>query len=215
MCLVTDRTRLRPEDWGAGSAVDAVVIQIEIAAAAGVDLVQIRERGLSDSDLWHLVRRAVTLTAGGPTRIVVNDRLDVALAAGAAGVHLRADSILTADARSLAPADFLVGRSIHTVDEAAEAATEGAVDYLVCGTAFPTASKPLRETLGAVGLAVVCRTARPVPVLAIGGVDPSRIPAIAAAGAAGIAAIGVFATSGPTSFTVDLVRDLRFTFDRT
>jgi thiamine-phosphate diphosphorylase len=125
--------------------------------------------------------------------VVVNDRLDIALTCGADGVHLRSDSIAVAAARRLAPAPFVIGRSVHRIDEVA--AARGA-DYLIAGTVFPSASKPGgHPLLGLEGLRAIAREAT-VPVLAIGGVTPERLGEAAAAGASGIAAIGLFMRSG-------------------
>jgi thiamine-phosphate diphosphorylase len=132
----------------------------------------------------------VVLARGSHTRIIVNDRLDVAIGAGAAGVHLRSDSISPKQARTLAPPEFLIGRSVHGADEASQFGSD--VDYLVAGTVWATPSKPAdHPLLGAAGLATVVRASR-VPVLAIGGVTLERMPRVAGAGAAGIAAIGLF-----------------------
>jgi thiamine-phosphate pyrophosphorylase len=193
LCLVTDR-RVRP-----------VVEQCSEAVRAGVDMIQIRERDLDGGPLASLVADLVRLTRGTATRIVVNDRLDVALACGADGVHLRGDSIPPESARSIAPHGFLIGRSVHHEQEA-KAAAAGA-DYLVAGTVFPTSSKAgLTGWLGVDGLARICRSVS-VPVLAIGGVTVDRLPGIAAAGAAGVAAIGLFANANRS--LADVVVDVR------
>jgi thiamine-phosphate diphosphorylase len=168
--------------------------QIRYAVAAGIDLVQLREPDLEAGELFELTRTAAAAAAASRTRIVVNDRLDVAIAAGAAGVHLRADSIPPRAARPLAPRGFLIGRSVHALDEATAAAADGA-DYLIAGTVYPTSSKPGARLLGVDGLAAVVQTVA-VPVLAIGGVTQGRVAPVAATGAAGIAAIGLFMT-GP------------------
>ena len=181
LCLVTDR-RLRP-----------VVDQCSEAVRAGIDMIQVRERDLEGGPLSLLVAELVRLTRGTTTRVLVNDRLDVALACEADGVHLRGDSIPPAAARSIAPSGFLVGRSVRSADEAV-AAAQG-VDYLIAGTVFPTASKAgLTKWLGVEGLARICRAVS-VPVLAIGGITPGSLPGIAASGAAGFAAIGLFANA--------------------
>jgi thiamine-phosphate pyrophosphorylase len=121
--------------------------------------------------------------------VLVNDRLDVALACGADGVHLRADSMSAAAARRLAPPPFLLGRSVHSVDEAA---TAGDVDYLLAGTVWATRSKPHgHPCLGLTGLEAIVRSTS-VPVVAIGGVTIDRARAARAVGAAGVAAIGLF-----------------------
>lgn len=196
-CLVTDRRRLCP---GARSFADArrgLVEQARRAAAEGIDLIQVRERDLEAADLAALVADVVAITRGSATRVLVNDRIDVALACGADGVHLRADSVPVAEARRLLPAPRLVGRSVHSVREAVAAA---GADYLIAGTVFPSASKRTgsAELLGIEGLrAIVDATA--VPVLAIGGITPDRIDSVLAAGAAGIAAIGLFIDSLKTA----------------
>ena len=116
LCLVTDRRRLagvaRPARLrGAGAA----PAQIEGAVAGGVDLVQIRERDLDGGRSAGLVRDAVRMAAGSATRIVVNDRVDVAVACGAHGVHLRENGVPAAGARR-AGARLLIGRSVHSLD---------------------------------------------------------------------------------------------------
>jgi len=107
-------------------------------------------------------------------------------------VHLRGDSVSVAAARRLLPPPFLVGRSVHTVQEASAASD---ADYLIAGTVFPSAAKPgAAELLGLDGLRAIV-SASAVPVLAIGGITPDRIADVLAAGAAGIAAIGLFIDS--------------------
>jgi thiamine-phosphate pyrophosphorylase len=192
VCLVTDRRRA------------PVVEQARAAVEAGVDLVQVRERDLDTAHLSSLVAEVVRVTRTTATRTVVNDRLDVALACRADGVHLRADSVPAGRARLLAPDGFLIGRSVHSVDEAQDAAPD--VDYLIAGTVFPTASKSGdRPLIGVEGLRAIASSVR-IPVLAIGGVSLDRIGALIGAGAAGIAAIGLFAS--PASLS-DIVRAAR------
>ncbi len=191
--LVSDRRR-----WSAGpdelDALDRLVSVVHAAAAAGIDVIQIRERDLSTAELVSLTARCVAAVKGTPARVVVNDRTDVALAAGAHGVHLRGDSIEARRVRELLPAGALVGRSVHTAAEAAAIAREGGVDYLIFGTLFPTPSKHGPYPLTPVAeLAAACAAARgTVPVLAIGGMTVERAAAAVRAGAAGIAAIGLF-----------------------
>jgi thiamine-phosphate pyrophosphorylase len=217
LCLVTHGDRLVSQSGAdADTTADRLVSQVREAAAAGVDLVQVRESSLQARDLCRLVERCVAAAAGSLTRIVVNDRADVALAAGAHGVHLRADSFPAGRVRAIAPPGFVVGRSVHAADEAADAAREGAVDYIVFGTVFATLSKrPDQRVAGIAGLAAAVAAARPVPVLAIGGVSAETVPALRAAGAAGLAAIGLFlpgsAGGGPT--LVETVQRLRQAFD--
>jgi len=181
LCFVTDRRRF---GWSPADLVSAA----RDAAQAGIDLIQVRERDLEARDLAAIVTRVLEASAGTPARVVVNDRLDVALTCGAQGVHLRADSIPIADARALAPPPFLVGRSVHSVDEARKA---GGADYVIAGTVFATGSKPGAALLGLDGLAAIV-VATPLPVLAIGGIGLDEIPAVSRTGAAGVAAIALF-----------------------
>ncbi|HYM21853.1 MAG TPA: thiamine phosphate synthase [Vicinamibacterales bacterium] len=196
---MTDRRRRDP------------VEQARAAAAAGVDLIQVRERDLDGRTLAALVRAVLSEVnaAGGRSaaRVVVNDRVDIALACGAHGVHLRSDSIDAAAVRTMAPSGFLVGRSVHAP---AAARSAGPVDYLVAGTVFRSASKDDRAPLlGIEGLSAIVR-ASGAPVLAIGGITAERLTEIAASGAAGIAAIGLFAEAAPLA---PVVADLRARFD--
>jgi thiamine-phosphate pyrophosphorylase len=168
--------------------------QARQAIEAGIDVIQIRERDLEAAALAQLVEEMISLAQGSATRVVVNDRLDVALACGAAGVHLRGDSVTAAAARRMTPSGFLVGRSVHNEREAAGSLP--GVDYLIAGTVWPSASKPDRHaTLGVAGLARVA-AAVDVPIIAIGGVTIERFAAVAAAGARGAAGIGLFTAGG-------------------
>jgi len=135
------------------------------------------------------VNSLLSVSRKSGTRLVVNDRVDVALACGAAGVHLRHDSMSTQAVRRIAPAGFLIGRSVHSV---AEATNAGPVDYLIAGTVFWTLSKQgSAPTLGLDGLADIVQAVA-VPVLAIGGIRRDQFDEIAATGAAGVAGIGLF-----------------------
>ena len=183
--MITDRRRYAGAD-------DALVQRVAAAAAAGVNLVQVRERDLEARDLTRLVARCVTAVRGTRTRILVNDRLDVALAAGAHGVHLRGDSLPASRARALAPIAFLIGRSVHSRAEAVAVHADGGVDYLLFGTVFPTDSKPGQTPAGVKALEQVV-DATPVPVLAIGGISSETVRELAGTGCAGFAAIGWFA----------------------
>jgi thiamine-phosphate diphosphorylase len=213
--LITDRRRLAGGTVDAAAARPCLSNQIRHAIDAAVDVVQIRERDLDGRELSSLVRAAVVLTRGTRTRVVVNDRVDVALACAADGVHLRAESVPAAAVRAIAPVGFLVGRSVHSPGAAGDAAV--GADYLIAGTVWATDSKPANHPLiGVAGLeAIVC--AVDVPVLAVGGVSLDRARDAAAAGAAGIAAIGLFIDpSRPGCRATDLrerVALLRRSFD--
>jgi len=216
LCLVTDGERIAARVGAACSAVeDLIVAQVRDAADARIELVQIREPDLDTRDLCRLVERCLD-AASRRTRIVVNDRVDVAIATGADGVHLRADSYAAGRVRAIAPTGFIVGRSVHDPVEAGAVASAAAVDYLIAGTVFPSPSKPLgHSTSGIEGFAAVAQAARPVPVLAIGGVTVAWAPALRAAGAAGLAAIGLFLPPevGAEAPLADTVHRLRRAFD--
>jgi thiamine-phosphate pyrophosphorylase len=209
LCLVTDRRRLDPVGTDPQEACRRLVGLARAAVAAGVDIIQVRERDMDSRSLMTLVGALVDAARGSATRVVVNDRLDVSIACGAAGVHLRSDSISPARARSLAPPGFLVGRSVHSVDEAI--GLEPGADYLIAGTVFATPSKsPGQPLLGARGLEALVKAVT-LPVLAIGGITLDRAADVAACGSAGLAAISLFLP--PASIT-DLVAGVRAAFDR-
>ena len=194
LCLVTDRRRLAGAGAPLAEARACLVAQARFAAEAGVDLLQVRERDLEAADLASVVRAVIAAVNGSRTLVLVNDRLDVALACGAAGVHLRGDSLPVDAARRIAPAGFLVGRSVHGLDEAR--AVAGA-DYLIAGTVFPSRSKESGSPcLGLDGLEAIVKSVA-IPVLAIGGVTEELVAALARAGAAGCAAIGAFIGDDP------------------
>lgn len=176
------------------------------AVAAGVDLIQIRERDLEASWLLALARATLERCAESATRILVNDRLDVALAAGA-GVHLPAHGLPVADVRRHYP-DLLIGASTHNLDELRRAEAGGA-DFAVFGPVFETASK--RDYGAPLGLEKLAEAARAVkiPVLALGGVTLKNAPACLRAGAAGLAAISLFQQSADLADTIRRLREIR------
>jgi thiamine-phosphate pyrophosphorylase len=212
ICLITDRSRLSSGD----DAADRLVGLVEAAAAAGVDVIQVRERDLDARPLTVLVERCVEAVRGTAARVVVNDRADVALAAGAHGVHLRSDSAAADRIRPLLAPDALVGRSVHTAERAAEACRVGGIDYLILGTLYATSSKDSSHRLTSVDeLSAACRLST-VPVLAIGGITVETSRRVAAAGASGIAAIGMFippSGRGLEHHVRSVVAELRRTFD--
>jgi thiamine-phosphate pyrophosphorylase len=196
LCYITDRRSLEPRP---------LVPRIAGAARAGVDLIQIREKDLGTRELAELVRSAVDAARSTGTRVVVNDRLDVALALGAEGVHLGVQSLPARAVRRSVPVDFLVGVSCHSLQEALDAESSRA-DYIVLGPIYPTSSK-LRygPPLGVETLATVSRRVK-IPVLALGGVTVERVSECLAAGAAGVAGISVFQDCGSVE---ERVRELR------
>ena len=206
LCLVSDRKRLAAPADDCRSLLDL----IRRAAEAGVDLVQIREPDLSDRHLFDLVQRAVHTTSGTRTRVIVNDRIDVAVAAGAAGVHLKATSVPLSRLEALRGSGLLVGRSVHSVDEASRVAEAGGAGYVIAGAVFETPSKPGQPGMGLAAFEKISGVVA-APLLAIGGVSVERTESLAQAGAAGLAAIGAFIDAGDD---VDrLVRRFRDEFD--
>jgi thiamine-phosphate pyrophosphorylase len=198
LCYVTDRHLLNKT-----ASLDDLLRRVEYAAAAGIDWIQIREKDLSARELVDFTRRAVATVrreAAGHKAVapwvIVNDRLDVALAAGAQGVHLSAASVPPAEAISWlragnAPETFAVGVSCHSLDEAIAAEKAGA-NYLFFGPVYETPSKVCFGTpQGIDKLAEVSRRVR-VPVVAIGGITEANALACLRAGASGIAAIRMF-----------------------
>jgi thiamine-phosphate pyrophosphorylase len=195
LCYVTDRRNLSAAAPSVGSA--ALAEKIAMLVAAGVDWVQIREKDLPARQLAALVREALRRTRTvNSTRILVNDRVDVALAEGAAGVHLGESSLPVHEVKSLirsrvSGGDILVGVSCHSL-ESAKSAAAGRADYIFFGPIFATPSKAaFGEPQGVARLAEICG-ALTIPVLAIGGITLENAGACFRAGAAGIAAIRLF-----------------------
>jgi thiamine-phosphate pyrophosphorylase len=204
-CYVTDRHSLATAP---SSQTAALLEKIRAAIDAGVDWIQIREKDLPPDELLSLAQRAVGAGGNRSTRIIVNHRLDVALAAHAAGVHLGRESQPVAEAvawcrQGNAPPDFLVGVSCHSVEEVREAGGAGA-SYVIFGPIFDTPSKrAYGPPAGIAKLNAVC-AAVSIPVLAIGGVDLQNAGECLQARAAGIAAIRMFQDA-------ENIEDLRIT----
>lgn len=202
LCYITDRRALEPKP---------LLPRILEAVHAGVDLVQVREKDLLTPALVDLVQGAVEGVRGSNTRIVVNDRLDVALALDASGVHLGTQSIPAAAVRAClrrqarVAKHFLVGVSCHSLAEALAGEQAGA-DYLLLGPIFETPSKAaFGPPLGLETLREVTRRVK-IPLLALGGVNLERVKPCLEAGAAGIAAIRLFQECESVE---DVVRALR------
>jgi thiamine-phosphate diphosphorylase len=172
----------------AGADAAALVARVAAAARAGVDVVQVREKALTDRALLALVSAMRAAVASTPTRILVNGRPDVAVAAGADGVQLPEEGLPVAEVKKAFPS-LTVGASCHSVEAARRAAGDGA-DFVLLGPVFGTPGKEER----ALGLDILAEAAAAVtvPVFAIGGVTPVGVPGLRAAGARGGAAIRPF-----------------------
>jgi len=157
------------------------------AARDGVDMIQIRAKQLSARDLMDLASGAVAVR--GSARILVNTRIDVALACGAQGVHLPAGSVAPSAIRRITPPGFLIGVSCHTVEELQAAENEGA-DFAVYGPVFESVTKSVAP-IGLDALRIAAASVR-MPVYALGGVTAENAPLCVEAGAAGIAGISLF-----------------------
>lgn len=183
--LVTDRARCAD-----------LPAAVEAAIEGGVNVVQLRERDLPAGELLALARRLRGI-CGHRALLIVNDRMDVALLSGADGVHLGAAGLPVAAVRGLLPPSFLVGRSIHSVNEARQAELDGA-DYVIAGTIFPSTSHPDVSPAG-VELLTNLKARLTIPVVAIGGITAENAEQCRAAGAAGVAAISaLLETDDPT-----------------
>jgi len=195
--LITDRRQAR------GGNLETTV---EAALAGGIRGVMLREKDLSGRDLFRLAERLRPLTRRYGASLLVNDRVDVALAAGADGAHLGGGSIPSAGARRLLGAEPLLGCSTHSLEELRRAVSGGA-DYVTFGPVYPTPSKaPYGAPVGIEALSRACRES-PVPVFALGGVGPERVEETLRAGAFGIALISrVVAAADPRVAATELVR---------
>ncbi|MGH9345563.1 MAG: thiamine phosphate synthase [Terriglobia bacterium] len=182
LCYITDHKK--PED----QLLPALLTE---AIGCGIDLIQIRQKFMETRPLMRLAGPAIDRARGTLSRVVINDRLDMALALGAAGVHLGSHSLPARAVRPVVPPGFLVGVSCHSLEEA-EAAELAGADYLLLGPVFETPSK--RAYGPPLGLDLFRQIAAQVktPTLALGGITLDRVKPCLDAGAAGIAAIRLF-----------------------
>ena len=185
LTMVTDRLRL-----GGRAALE----QAAAAARAGLDFIQVREKDLADGPLRALAAAYVAATAGTAAGVLVNGRPDIAVAVGAAGVQLPEEGLPLADVRRAFPS-LAIGASCHSVEAVRRAAGEGA-DFALLGPVFPTPGKEERA-VGLSVLAAAVAAAGAVPVHAIGGITPERLPALRRVGARGAAAIRPFLDLSP------------------
>jgi thiamine-phosphate pyrophosphorylase len=184
------------------------ILQLVAAAlVANIDLIQVREKALTTKVLYELVTRAVELTSSSVTKLLVNDRADVASSAGAAGVHLTTRSLPASVVRQSFGNDFLIGVSTHSLAEA-RAARDARADFVVFGPVFQTSSKEsYGPPVGLEQLSHVCAELNSFPVLAIGGVTEDNFADCLRAGALGVAAIGMFDNPERLNSVVEKIRE--------
>lgn len=163
-----------------------ILVAVQKAADAGIESFQIREKRLSVKNLTDLVESAVRTASGYAIAIFVNDRFDVALAAGASGVHLTGASLPVSVVKNSVPDDLLVGVSTHTLEETVDARNSRA-DFAMYGPVFTTPGKG--TPTGLEGLKAVCTAAAPLSVIAVGGIDETNVESVLESGASGYAAI--------------------------
>lgn len=188
LTLVSDIRRACPTARTDRQLVAAATAWLSEAITAGIDVIQLREHDLGAATLRDLARGVVSLCHGTATTVLVNNRADVALVAGAHGVHLRDDQWPATRVRALHPS-WILGRSVH--DETSVAAP-GAIDFVVFGAVFGSAGKPARGVEALRSMVGAC----PVPVVAVGGITVENAPLAVSAGAVGVAAISLFLPEG-------------------
>lgn len=192
LIVVTD-----PELVGARPLLDVVAEALD----AGAPAVQLRDKRAGSGDLLDTARGLRRVTRDAGALFIVNDRLDVALAADADGVHVGPDDLPVQAIRRCVPEGFLVGASTDEPDRARALEAEGA-DYLGCGTVYATTTKPdAGAAIGVGGVDVVARAVS-IPVVAIGGITPERVSEVAETNAAGVAVVGAVMTSDDVAATV-------------
>ena len=174
---------------------DGVVGWARTLLDAGVDMLQIREKDLPAGELFRLVRAVLGLSNPNGTRILVNSRPDVAFAVGTGGVHLPSNAVPPSVIRRVAPRDFKIGVSCHTLEEVRRAQGEGA-DFALYGPVFdPLSKRGATKPTGLEGLRQACQAVE-MPVLALGGIDVEKAKLCRQSGAVGIAGISLFLESG-------------------
>ena len=201
---ITDRSQFSGDEK---TRQRTLLAKIAEATLCGIDLIQLREKDLSARELEALARAAVGVVrenSRGRTRLLVNSRVDIAIACGAEGVHLRSDDILPSDVRRIEshPGALLTSVSCHSVPEVARAASEAA-DFAVFAPVFEKQNAAQAKLAGLDGLREACRLK--ISVLALGGITLSNARACVDVGAAGIAAIRLFQDND----IADVVRQLK------
>lgn len=184
LLLVTDRHQIHGR---------SLITVLSHAIHAGVQAIQLRERDLSTGELLSLAGDIQAMATPGGVSLIINDRVDLAMALGLDGVHLRADSLPSHSVRQIIGPRRLIGVSTHSAEDVRHA-NHGCVDYVVLGPIFDTPSKrSFGPPLGLDLLAEVCRNSS-IPVFAIGGITCERVCDVRQAGAHGVAVIGAVLT---------------------
>ena len=199
LCLVTDRAQTRGRD---------LVTVVAECLAAGLPAVQLREKDLGAADLAALARQLQPLTREHRARLIVNDRVDVALAVGADAVQRTHTSLAVDDMRAIAGLRLRIGASVHSLDDARDAEARGA-DWIVFGPVYDTASKrQYGAPQGLEKLVAVVRAVR-IPVVAIGGITPARVAEVRRTGARGVGVISaILAADSPAEATRSFLKAL-------
>ncbi|MDR1287976.1 MAG: thiamine phosphate synthase [Treponema sp.] len=178
---------------------------VEDAVAGGVTMVQIREKEASSRDFYRAVLEVKKITDRFHIPLVVNDRLDIALAAGASGLHIGQSDLPLREARRLAGKALFIGVSVSTPEEAIEAERDGA-DYLGAGAVYPTGSKAdAGEAIGLAGLADICAAVK-IPIAGIGGINAENAAGVLKAGASGVAVISAILSRRDTGAAAREIR---------
>lgn len=181
----------------------ALIDCVREALDGGVTLVQYRAKTASSAEMYNEALQLKALCDSFNVPLIINDRLDIAMAVGAAGVHLGQDDLPCAAARKILGEDYIIGVSAHNPAEAAEALQSGA-DYLGCGAVFGTATKADVKKLGTDGLAAICRE-KGLPVVGIGGVTADNYREVRAAGADGAAIVSGILAQPDIRTTVEAI----------
>ena len=185
-CYITDSQ--------SAGGIEKVIEAVRRAVADQVDWIQIREKHLPARELAIFARRVIAIAHSGQTKVLINSRIDVAIACGADGVHLPSDSMPVETVRSIAPPGWLIGVSTHTLEEA-QAAQRAGANYVLFGPVFESISKQgYGSKQGLQTLEWVCNHMT-IPVLALGGVTKENSASCLAAGASGVAGISLFQRS--------------------
>lgn len=181
----------------------ALIDCVREALEGGVTLVQYRAKTASSAEMYAEVLQLKALCDSFNVPLIINDRLDIAMAVGAAGVHLGQDDLPCAAARKLLGEDYIIGVSAHNPAEAKTALQSGA-DYLGCGAVFGTATKADVKKLGTDGLAAICRE-KGLPIVGIGGVTADNYREVRAAGADGAAIVSGILAQPDIRATVEAI----------